>query len=239
MKSRTRIVFTQGGKGGVAKTELAVSLVSWYSLRGMKPALLDFDVENTTKSGLQNFYPEARKFDVHEDGALDEFFNVAHDSEVVLADLGSGAGLATYRWFNAAYEDAVEWNLAFTAVGVTTNDAGAVKSVLAWAEQLQNRVHYLIVLNEMREIDSAFEYWYQSPDTARFTEAFEPKIMRMMARVQEFQSELRNQSATLQAVLDGTVDCPFLRMMKNIMRARRYQRALFVGFDSAESILLP
>ena len=240
MSSSTRIVFTQGGKGGVAKTEIALSLVPWYRAQGFEPVLLDFDVENTNKSGLQNFYPEASKFDVHEEGALDEFFDICdeEDTEVILADLGAGAGAATFSWFDEAFEDAADLDITFTSIGVTTNEAGAVQSVLKWANHLQDRVAYLIALNEFREPHSKFEYWHDEPAVARFCEALSPKIMTMGARIQEFQAELRNQSATLQQVIDGTVEAPFLKRTKNVVRARRYQRQLFAGFDDAAEILL-
>lgn len=241
MKAKTRVVFTQGGKGGVAKTETVLSLIPWYSQQGIKPVLLDFDIENTNKSGLQNFYPEARKFDVHADGALDEFFDVCDDPkvQVVIADLGAGAGAATYGWFDQAFPDASDLGIRFTSVGVTTNEAGAVQSILKWAARLQDRVDYLIVLNELRESGSAFEYWNDEPAVARFKEAFAPTVMTMGARVQEFQSELRNWSTTLQAVIDGKVEPAFLKRTKNVVRAKRYQRQLFEGFDSAASILIP
>ena len=235
------MVFTQGGKGGVAKTEVALSLVSWYQQRDMQPALLDFDIENTNKSGLQNFYPEAAKLDVHADGALDEFFDVCDRaaSGVVVADLGAGAGQAAYRWFDETFEDAQDLDISFTAIGVTTNDAGAVQSILKWADHLQDRVDYLIVLNELREPGCQFEYWHNEPATADFAEVFSPSIIEMGARVPEFQAELRNQTATLQAVIDGDVGCSFLKRTKNIVRARRYQRQLFAGFDKAPAMLLP
>ena len=241
MPNTARIVFTQGGKGGVAKTEIALSLVPWYHEKGLEPVLLDFDVENTNKSGLQNFYPEARKFDVHSEGALDEFFDICDDegTEVILADLGAGAGAATFSWFDEAFEDAAELDIAFTSIGVTTNEAGAVQSILKWASHLQDRVSYLIALNEFREPQSKFEYWHDEPAVTRFCEAFFPKVMIMGARIQEFQAELRNQTATLQRVIDGTVDAPFLKRTKNVVRARRYQRQLFAGFDEAVEILLP
>ena len=35
MNPTTRIIFTQGGKGGVGKTEVALSLVSWLQQRGL------------------------------------------------------------------------------------------------------------------------------------------------------------------------------------------------------------
>jgi hypothetical protein len=200
--SPIRVVFTEGGKGGVAKTEVVLSLIPWYLKHGIEPILFDFDVENTNKSGLQNFYPGARKIDLHKDGALDEFFDVCdgNESNVVVADMGAGAGAETYRWFDAAFEDARELNMVFTAIGVTTNDAGAVQSVLKWANQLQGRVDYVVVLNELLERRSEFEYWHDEPAVTRFIKAFDPAIMTMEARVQDLQAELRNQSFTTDAL---------------------------------------
>ncbi|MDA0811878.1 MAG: hypothetical protein O3C21_05760 [Verrucomicrobia bacterium] len=241
LSKRPRIVFTQGGKGGVGKTDLSLSLVSWYRQNGVAPILFDFDIENTNKSGLQNFYPDARKHDVHRDGALDEVFEVCDQDavEIVLADLGSGAGNAAYQWFDSAYDDAMELGIRFTAIGVTTNEAGSVQSLLKWADHLQDKVDYLIVLSAMGDAQGGFEYWHSEPAVTEFVDTFHPVIMPMDARVPEFQSELRNQVCTLQDVIDGKVASPFLRRMKNRMRAKRYQRILFEGFDCASAILLP
>ncbi|MBB5353852.1 MinD-like ATPase involved in chromosome partitioning or flagellar assembly [Haloferula luteola] len=237
----TRVVFTQGGKGGVAKTEVTLSLIAWYEQQGLQPALLDFDIENTNKSGLKNFYPQARKIDVHREGALDEFFDVCDQNAngLVVADLGAGAGEATYRWFDEAFNDAADFGISFTSIGVTTNEAGAVQSILKWADHLQDRVEYLIVLNEFREPGCDFIYWTAEPATKRFIEAFSPQIMIMGSRIQEFQAELRNRSATLQQVIDGTVDTPYFKLSKNLFRAKRYQRGMFEGFERASNILLP
>lgn len=241
MDRKIRVVFTQGGKGGVAKTEVMLSLVSWFRHRGIEPRLLDFDIENTNKSGFQNFYPEAKKLDVHVQGALDDFFDVCDDAEgrVVLADLGAGAGTATYDWFDRAFADATDLGIEFTSIGVTNNDAGAVQSILTWGKKLKNRVRYLIVLNELQEHGSPFEYWSDSSEVKRFCELVSPSIIRMRARIPEFQAEIRNRSTTLQRVIDGHVDTAFLKQTKNVVRARSYQREMFEGFDSAASILLP
>ena len=241
MSKSTRVIFTQGGKGGVAKTEVTLSLISWYREQGLSPALLDFDIENTNRSGLQNFYPEATKLDVHKDGTLDEFFDVCDQSPsgIVLADLGAGAGEATYSWFDEAFEDAADFGICFTSIGVTTNEAGAVQSILKWASHLQDRVDYLIVLNECHEKNSDFDYWKNEPATQRFVDAFSPQIMVMKARVQEFQAELRNHTGTLQGVIDGKMNDPYFHLAKNRYRAARYQRDMFEGFDKAADILLP
>ena len=156
----------------------------------------------------------------------------------MVADLGAGAGEVTYQWFDEAFEEAEEEGIVFTSVGVTTEDAGAVQSILTWGAQLQDRVDYLIVLNEQLNPRSDFKYWHAEPKVAEFKEIFSPYIMTMQARIQEFQAELRNQAATLEKVITGEVKTDFLRLTKNRVRARRYQRELYKGFEQASSILL-
>ena len=138
-----------------------------------------------------------------------------------------------------AFEDAEDLGIRFTSIGVTNNDAGAVQSILKWGSHLQERVNYLIVLNELGEPGSQFEYWHDEPAVKRFCAAFSPAIMTMKSRVAEFQTEIRNRTATLQQVIEGKVDAPFLKRTKNIVRAKQYQREMFAGFDAAADILLP
>ena len=230
-----------GGKGGTGKTEIILSLIAWCHDRQIRPLLLDFDRENTDKSGLQNFYPDALKLDVHQEGALDAFFDACDQEgvQLIIADLPAGAGLETYRFFNDAFEDASETGIGFTAIGVVNNDAGTVQSVLKWGRELQDRVEYLVVFNEMSERDCKFEYWHDEPASKRFEEILNPRFMDMQSRIPEFQAELRNYSATLQQVIDGKSDVPFFRLTKNVMRAKRYQRGLFAGFDQNAYILFP
>ncbi len=235
-----RVVFTEGGKGGVGKTEIAINLATWYQRQGVAPRFIDFDIENTDKSGLKNFIPDTVKLDLHVPGALDHFFEVCDtDDRVVLADMGAGAGTATYDWFARMFEDSREENIRFTAIGVTTNDPGAVLSILKWAKHLQHRVDYLVVLNEMLESDRAFEYWHDNPLVKQFTDTFQPCVMQADVRVAEFQTELRNQELSLDDVVSRKAKAPFFRKTMQIVRARRYQRNLYAGFDAASSILLP
>ncbi len=239
-QSPIRVVFTEGGKGGVGKTEIAISLASWYQRQGISPRFIDFDAENTDKSGLKNFVPDAVRFDIHTPGALDHFFEVCDTGDrVVLADMGAGAGSATYDWFEKMFDDSRDLNIRFTAVGVTTNDPGAVLSVLRWAKHLQQQVDYLIVLNETSETDRTFEYWNDNPLAKKFVDAFKPVVMRSDVRIAEFQSELRNQELSLADVIERRTDSPFFKNTMQIVRARRYQRTLFAGFDSASHFLLP
>ncbi|MEZ5325924.1 MAG: hypothetical protein R3F19_12790 [Verrucomicrobiales bacterium] len=238
--SPIRVVFTEGGKGGVGKTEIAINLATWYQRQGISPRLIDFDAENTDKSGLKSFIPDAVKLDLHESGALDHFFEVCDtEDRVVLADMGAGAGAATYRWFERMFEDSRELNMRFTAVGVTTNDPGAVLSILQWAKHLQRRVDYLVVLNETLESDQSFEYWHDNPLVKKFVDTFDPCVMQADVRIAEFQTELRNRELSLADVIERRTDSPYFQNTMQIVRARRYQRTLYAGFDEAADILLP
>ena len=235
-----RAIFTQGGKGGVGKTEVALALASWYKAKGYEPVLLDFDVENANNSGFKSFYPEAEKLDIHKEGSLDAFFS-AFDSgaDIVLADLAGGSSNAAQAWFDEAASYATDLNVSFTAVGVTTNDAGSIQSILKWGGHLQDAVDYLIVLNEMRSPRCDFSYWFEDPNIADFTEKMQPFVMRMKARLEEFQAEVRNHACTLESIIAGEVDPEFFRYTRNIVRAKIYQRQLFEGFADASEILLP
>jgi MinD superfamily P-loop ATPase len=42
----TRVVFTMGGKGGVGKTGLMVTLAEWFEANEIPFTLLDLDTEN-------------------------------------------------------------------------------------------------------------------------------------------------------------------------------------------------
>ena len=56
-----RIVFTQGGKGGVGKTTAALSLYDYYMTKGAEVILADFDAENREKSGLNFWHKSAKR----------------------------------------------------------------------------------------------------------------------------------------------------------------------------------
>ena len=61
--------------------------------------------------------------------------------------------------------------------------------------------------------------------------------MQIDARICEFQTELRNRELTLEDVIAGKTDSPFFKKTMQIVRARRYQRNLYQGFESARTKL--
>ena len=157
---------------------------------------------------------------------------------MILADLAGGASNAR-DWFEDAADYALNLNIEFTAVGVTPNEARSIQSVLKWAEHLDRKVDYLVVLNEMRSPRCDFHYWKGNDIVADFLSTMEPYVMTMKSRLEDFQAEIRNHACTLDAIIKGEVDSKFFRYTSNIVRAKIYQSQLYKGFDEAAAILLP
>ena len=61
----------------------------------------------------------------------------------------------------------------------------------------------------------------------------------MSARLQEFEAELRNHTLTLDQVIERKTKIPYFNRTRCVVNARRYQRELFAGFESASELLLP
>jgi MinD-like ATPase involved in chromosome partitioning or flagellar assembly len=56
-KPTSRVVFTEGGKGGVGKTAFSSLLVEWYARLNTAHALLDLDTENKSRGSLLSRHP--------------------------------------------------------------------------------------------------------------------------------------------------------------------------------------
>ena len=54
----SRVILSMGGKGGVGKTSVMVSLVEWFDGNGIPAQLLDLDTENKARGSLSHFYGE-------------------------------------------------------------------------------------------------------------------------------------------------------------------------------------
>src|SRR5260370_27071204 len=146
-KKNKRVVFTMGGKGGVGKTGLMVSLAEWFEAHEIPFTLLDLDTENKARGSLKHFFNgSVTKANIHTPAGLDAFVDhLESGAAIILADMGAGSGQVASDWFDAMYEDVSATCARFTAVGVVTSDPASVESVLAWANRLQSRAQYLIV----------------------------------------------------------------------------------------------
>jgi hypothetical protein len=234
-----RIVFMMGGKGGIGKTAFATMLVEWYCARSVAHTLLDMDTENKEPGSLQHFFPSARKANVQRAQGIDDFIHVLDDgAELVVADMGGGAGEVAHRWFDSMYEAAHENGVAFTAVGLVTPDPASVSSILSWGKFLKKRVAYLIVRNALGD-PADFGYWDTDPNVQRFREMLQPKEISMEYRLPKIEHEARNAGLTMQAVASRkATNHPVLSQTASVWRAQAYRRNLFAELDRVKDLLL-
>jgi hypothetical protein len=239
-KLKKKVAFSMGGKGGGGKTTVITALAEWYDENQIPCTLLDLDTENKKKGSFSHFFPErAVKIDIGTPAGLDAFIDHADkEPDIVLADMGAGSGRISTAWFNSMYESIAD-TLSFNAIGVVTSDPASVESLLNWAAQLQNRVSYLVVLNQQEDIQIDFTYWQKSAEAVAFRAAFNPPIIRMEARLPDLQHALRNHGFTLGQVAARDVAGTELDKSSLVIRAQAYRRQLFAEFDRVKEALLP
>ncbi len=237
-KPTSRIVFTQGGKGGVGKTAFCALLVEWYENKKAPLALIDMDSENKNRGSLAHFFPQARKANIQRARGLDDFVHVLDEgAPIVVADMGAGAGEVAHRWFNSMHEQARDNGIAFTAIGLVTPDPASVSSILAWGKFLQDRVEYLIVKNSISD-PADFNYWDNDGEAEAFRRVAQPRVIGMEYRIPEIEHEAREHGLTLQVVAERKTDVPALRLTASVWRAQAYRRNLFAELDREKDLLL-
>jgi len=98
-----RVVFTMGGKGGVGKTGLMVTLAEWFEANEIPFTLLDLDTENKARGSLKHFFNgSVAKVNIHTPAGLDAFVDhLESGATIILADMGAGSGQVASDWFDA------------------------------------------------------------------------------------------------------------------------------------------
>jgi MinD-like ATPase involved in chromosome partitioning or flagellar assembly len=238
--SRSRVILSMGGKGGVGKTAFMASLADWFDENQIPAQLLDLDTENKSRGSLWHFYGErAPKVNIHTPSGLDAFVDyISEGTPIVIADMGAGAGQITADWFNRMFPSVAGAGIAFTAIGIVTDDPASVESILGWAAKLQKRVAYLIVKNSTSQ-HSNFNYWDDSDEAIHFMEAFSPAVIQMDFRLPELENAARNHGATLGEIAKRETDAVELKKASLVMRAQSYRRQLFSEFEKVKELLKP
>jgi hypothetical protein len=238
VEPKSRVVFTQGGKGGVGKTAFASMLVEWYQSQVIPLTILDMDTENKSRGSLAQFFPTARKIDMHAPDGLDAFVDVLDEGNpIVIADLGAGGGAAVRRWFGSMFTSVAELGVAFTAIGVVTPDPASVESVLSWAHALQDSVQYLIVKNAI--VDPAdFSYFENDLGASEFRRTFKPREITMEYRFPKVEHPARQHGLTIGTVANRAHAVPELQKATIVLRAQAYRRNLFEELDRVKDLLL-
>lgn len=235
----SRVIFTEGGKGGVGKTAFTTGLVEWFDSHGIPYTLLDLDTENKARGSLTNYFREkTRKVNIHTSEGLDAFIDALDEATpIVIADMGAGSGQVAYKWFDTMYAGSREMGVAFTAVGIVTPDPASVESVLSWAHALQHRVEYLIVKNALTE-PADFSYWEKTKQAEDFRQAFHPREIAMEYRLPKFENPARQFGVTLGQIAKRKTNVPELQQTTVVMRADAYRRNLNAELDRVKDLLL-
>ena len=239
--SKKRVVFTMGGKGGVGKTGVVLSLAEWFHSNHIPITLLDLDSENKAAGSLKHYFDgAARKVNIHTPAGLDAFIDYLTDDgpPVILADMGAGSGQVALDWFDAMHQDVSSLGVSFTAIAVITPDPASIQSLLAWASRLHHRVRYLVVENASNS-QPDFSYWHDAEQARLFREQFQPIILPMEFRLPDLENAARQHGFTLGQVADRSASIPILQKTSLVLRAQAYRRRLFLEFDKAAELLLP
>lgn len=236
-----RIIFTEGGKGGPGKTSLAASLIDYFDEEGCSRILIDCDIENKKLGSLGHLFPEATKLDISTKHGLDEFLDCAfsNPSEVVIADLGAGAGKWTFDWFDKMYEPVSKEGIKFLAIGVITSEYATAETLINWANALQDRVEYLVVRNHRGGCDD-FNALH-SIAGKQFLEMTGAPIIDMEDRIDTIQNELDKRGLTLRKALNcpAVSAGPILSKDSVKIRMRGYFTRMNAQFASVLDTLLP
>jgi MinD-like ATPase involved in chromosome partitioning or flagellar assembly len=236
-----RIVFTQGGKGGVGKTTAALSLFDYYQTKAAGVTLADFDSENKAKGGLNFWHKSAEKVDIHTRAGLDRLLalTLTSGNDIILADMGAGSGAVTYKWFDTVYPELAAEDVKATSIGVITDDPGSVDSVMTWVQHLGDNVQYLIILNELDQPEETFRYWHESKTVKDFIACNSPKVIKMESRRPDLEQAARNHGASIAQIAERKTKAPELQNVEFVIRAQGYRRRINAQFETAADILFP
>jgi hypothetical protein len=152
--------------------------------------------------------------------------------------MGGGAGQVALDWFDTMYGELAPLGIAFTAIAVITPDPASVQSVLEWASRLRDRVQYVVVENASNP-QPDFSYWHNTEQAHRFRANPHPLILSMEFRLPDLENAARQHGFTLGQVADRSSSVPNLQKTSLVLRARAYNRRLFLEFDKAVELLLP
>jgi MinD-like ATPase involved in chromosome partitioning or flagellar assembly len=240
-ETKSRLVLTQGGKGGTGKTTFTTALVDWYDEHQLPYTLIDLDTEASKSRGsLVHYFPsKAVKIDINRPEGLDHLINVLQDGPpVVVADMGAGAGQVAHSWFDSMYEGARELGVSFTAIGLVTPDPASVDSVLKWADALQDRADYLVVKNSVNN-PSDFGFWDKATRAEQFRKLFQPEFIEMEYHMPSVEFAARNYGLTIGRVASRNHEVAELNQFASVIRAQAYRRHMYAELDRVKDLLLP
>lgn len=235
------LIFTLGGKGGVGKTLALLTLADWLVSKDIPFAALDCDTENAGKaSALSSSLPEAARPNLRSIDDCDKLLTVAAENTLTLADLPANASGDFMTWFDSvALPETLEaLDLRIIGLGAITPEPGSFASVAEWAQKLQKRVSYVVVLNHRslarvaRDREAAFPEYFQSQTGERFQKTFRPVEVEMHGLFDKSMSFLLR-AGKLPSEIEAVPEVPIL----DRSRIKSWSSQLHAGWEAAAAKL--
>ena len=237
---KKRIVFSQGGKGGVGKTLAITSLYYYLTSKGVPVYPMDLDDENKDHGSFQFWVPDAKKVRVRERDGLDVFLEAIDKSvaPVILVDLGARMGTTTFEWFKDV-ASAVSTEVDFTMVSAITSDISTVTGLIEWGSTLKGSVQYVVLKNPMSDPDSTFVGWDESESAEKFRKAAKPLVATLPSIHPDLMTLLRSHGISLYQAAKREHNVEDLKSTRWTFRSQGAWRQMEAAFDATNAYLLP
>ncbi len=223
------IVFTIKGKGGVGATSSMVSLVEYLDFNKIPRILIDCDMDDRKTGMLGSYYPDAITMNIRKPDSLKKIINIisSNDMPAVVIDFGVESSVELIGWFKDMYSELEDSEILFFAVGNVTSSSGSIEAIFRWAEELGNRVKYLIVKNGFL---GEPELWKTGKLAGDFRAVFKPYEITIKARISEWQAELENLCLTLTKAMEFK-EHPIFSKISAECRLRMWRKQTFEEYE--------
>jgi CO dehydrogenase nickel-insertion accessory protein CooC1 len=239
-KTKKRVVFSIGGKGGVGKSWLICLLIDWYLSKEIVFHSIDLDNENNT---LSRFYPEAEFIEVSKERDLDTMIEKIVEGEIALTviDMRAASTDRIEPWLRKVDFDALEQEhgIWFTAIGVVDSSTDSVSNIGYWAKDVlgsRKGTKFIIALNKVRGEELSYPTSKEAVEYRKNLDLIEIELPKLDEWVHQ---KLEVADLRVGTALDITEPSSPLTKFMTKSRLKRYQQAVFAEFEKAKDRLLP
>jgi hypothetical protein len=233
-KSRCKIWFVIGGKGGTGKSFVISIVYQFLFAIGVVVELFDCDDETSTSS---RFFPKTAKFlSIRSGTDLDQIVQLAVEGtqSVVLVDLPARAGDEFQAWFDVIpWKELAALGVSFGAIGIVSGSKDSLESVLRWREFLSDRVDYILALNRRDNLD----IYFRSRAREEFISAGIPEL-----EIPQLEAHLATELDRVSWTITHALECSephFLTQLMSKARLRHYRDRVFEELNKIKPCLVP
>jgi hypothetical protein len=238
-KTKKRIVFSLGGKGGPGKTWTVEQIIDWYLNQNLTFHAIDLDNENNT---LSRFYPDAEFVELSHERDLDKMLEdiLARDIGLTLIDMRAASSDRIQPWLRHVDFDALHYDhgVRFTAIGVVDSSSDSIANIQFWAEDVlrsNKNIQFVIAQNKVRGEDLI----YPASESAKLFRKTLDLIEIVIPKLEEWihrDLELANLRVGAALALTDPAS-PFTKFMTR-SRLTKYQQTVFAELEQARDRLV-